>query len=236
MVELDERLLTPLGVAVARYVGDTTAYAPDLTTPTGFHIGRTLPGLALSPVVHGGALQLFIAYDQDLSACEATICAYCDHAQIHPATLYMDKRAIVGRGYWVRGHLTDLMQLCVVCKRTGMSALTPVLMTPPAGYVSPVSHGRVVVPFRDGTVGTSILSPNAHSWLRRTLSDGGHRPVLEHLDFNGRHMGTTDTEDNIRTTLDTIRDRFTTSDLHNSGMTKFQSHLLNLESYQVVQL
>lgn len=233
MTELDERTLTPMVVATPRYDGDLTLYAPDLMTPAGFHIGRSLPGLATSTAIHSGALQLFIGHDQNIADCEALMRRYCDHAQIHPATMYAHNRATVGRGYWVRAGLTDLMELCALTQR--VVAMPPVLMVPPAGYVSPQAHGRVVVPF-DGTIGTPIVDAAGLSWLRRTLSANGTRAVVQHLDFNGVHMGTSGIEADIEQSLAVVCARYDTTILHDTGMTRFSSSHINVECYPVVIL
>lgn len=239
MPEIDERSMGT-AVAIPRYPADPTIYAPTLTTPHGFHIGRSLPGDeklsgdASSPVVYSGALQLFLSYDATLRECESDIKGKCDRAQVHPGICHTDGKSVVGRGYWVRGSLDDLMALQPMIKDRCLIA--PVLMdiVDADAYGTPGLHGRVIVPFQDGVIGTSILSADQVDELLDVLSDHDTRPVIQHLDFNGTHFGTTDVAKKINTTLANVRDMHATSDLHNQGMTTFETvGLINIESYPV---
>lgn len=228
-----------MGTAVAtpRYANDPTIYAPTLTTPSGFHIGRSLPGESIpgnepTNSIYSGALQLFLAYDAELAGCEADIRSCCDHAQVHPGVCHTRGLAVVGRGYWVRGTLDSLMRLVPLIE--SRCAIAPVLMDNAEAYGSPGEHGRVIVPFANGVIGTSILSADQIDELLDVLSDYGKRPVIQHLDFNGTHFGTTDTTGRINQTLANVRAIYDTSDLHNQGQTAFNTiGLINIESYPV---
>jgi hypothetical protein len=234
MAEIDERTITVMAVAYARYEGDRTMYAPNLQTPSGFHIGRSLPGNNTTPDMHNGALQLFLPHTQDVGHCERIIADYCDHAQIHPARLTINDGCVMGRGYWVRGNLNALRWLNGdISERLVMPG---VIMVPPVGVEPPTSHGRVVVPCVDGNLGSLILRPEEMEWLRNVLTDNGKRPLLEHLDFNGWHLGTTDQTPEIEKCIATVRERFETSSMHNAGMTHFKSANVNAEIYPVVVL
>lgn len=233
-VEIDERTLTPQAANTPpRYHGDPTHYAPDMKTPSGFFIGRSLPGTNVTPTTHGGALQLFVAHNEALEACEDVIRGYCDHAQVHPGILHLHGDALAGRGYWVRAELPSLLSLAAKVDATNMVAMPPVLMVPAPGAVTTQSHGRVVVPFKDGVIGESILSAVELAWLRHVLSDGGTRPILEHLDFNGSHYGTSDDDAKIKAALDIVRSKYETTVFANVGMTHFQSNKINIEQYPV---
>lgn len=235
-----------MGTAVAepRYANDPTIYAPTLTTPNGFHIGRSLPGESIpgesipgnvpTNSIYSGALQLFLAYNAELAGCEADIRSCCDHAQVHPGVCHTNGLAVVGRGYWVRGTLDSLMRL--VPKIESRCLISPVLMDikEADNYGTLGTHGRVIVPFKNDIIGTSILSADEVDELLDVLSDYGKRPVIQHLDFNGTHFGTTDTTGRINQTLANVRAMHDTSDLHNQGMTHFDTiGLINIESYPI---
>lgn len=234
MAEIDERTLTPMAEAAPRYHGDRSTYAPNLMTTTGMHIGRSLPGERLTNSQHAGALQVFLAHDRDLAECERVICGFCDHAQIHPSLMRFGEQATAGRGYWVRGELDHLLELARILVHNRMAAMAPVLMVPPTPDTYTLqSHGRVIVPFREGQFGTPCLSAEEMMWICNILSDN-RRMVLEHLDFNGVHIGASDTTDTIQWSLNRIRERYQTTVLHNVGMSHFSSDSINVECYSVV--
>lgn len=236
MTEIDERTLTEMIEAKPRYQGDRTRYAPNMSTVHGFKIGRSLEGKAVGAEhgpVHSGALQVFIPGHADLPTCESIITEHCDHAQIHPAVLWVDGESTYGRGYWIRSALPKLYALAqFLADRLSMS---PVLMVPPEGVEPPTEHGRVIVPFVDGVIGKSIMNPDELDWLRQTLSQR-RRHVLEHLDFNGTHFGMQDSREDVLSCIGIVRERYEVSTQHNLGMSHFQSDLLNVESYPVVVL
>lgn len=234
MAEIDERTITAMKEATPRYPGDRTMYAPDMTTPSGFHIGRSLPGNNLTDHPHNGALQLFLPHIANLAHCEQIICDYCDHAQVHPSILHVNGMRVIGRGYWVRGNLNSLVWLNDDIK--AQLLMPGVIMVPPEGVEPPTSHGRVVVPCQEHDLGKPSISGDEMADLRRILSDNGKRPLLEHLDFNGWHLGTTDQTPIIEECLERVRQAHNVSTLHNAGMTHFKSDTINLESYPVVVL
>lgn len=236
MSELDERTLTPMAVAAPRYQGDPSRYAPDMRTVYGAPIGRSLPGTATSTPLHSGALQLFLPHGQDLGTCEHIICELCDHAQVHPAIMHWgDEQATVGRGYWVRAELPHLMELNKTMQKQQVVGMAPVLMVPPPDTYTNQAHGRVIIPFMDGRMGVPAVSGEDMAWLYRILSDG-RRMVLEHVDFNGIHLGCSDTDESIEWSLNRVRAKFDTTVLHNLGMSAFQSKSVNIEKYPVVIL
>jgi hypothetical protein len=232
MTEIDERTLTAPAPAFPRFDGDSSVFSPNYMTPRGFHIGRQVRGIwpCRPEDIWTGALQVFVPGTLPLRECDDLIREYCDHAQVHPAVLHIDGKGMPGRGYWVRSELEALLMLAP--KVSAYSALWPVLMTVPDGSDVTECHGRVIVPY-DGRVGVSAFSAAQLDAIRECMSNSGARPVLEHLDFNGTHFGTTGPTLAIAETMSALSDAFDTSHIRVAGMSTFTSPRLNIEQYPV---
>lgn len=232
--EIDERTLTPAAPAAPRYHGDTTVLSPNMHTARGFNIGRSLDGDSKSPNCHAGALHVFVSNrDNNLEIVESVIKRMCDHAQIHPGLLHTDRYSCrVGRGYWIRAELDNLVWLAPILSRMLVEPETT-LMVPAADYPANAVHGRVIVPFTE-VFGQPSLSAVEIGDIRDTLLNAGS--VFEHLDFNGTHYGVTGDERVVDYALEYIRQLHSTSDTHVVGQTTFTPTAVNIEKYPVRML
>jgi hypothetical protein len=231
--------------APPRYSGDTSVFSPALrdARTRAYVLGRRLQGTALTrDPGKEVALFTFLPNGSDLARLEGLIEAGCDHAQLHPGTVYSADGAQAGGLYFIRGEVGGLGRLRAALAAQPehpwclMMASACPDGTPIAGGPT-VEHVRVVVPFAPGTpaqtIGDPMLSVAAMAGLRSALVSAGGR-AWEHADFNGYHLAT----DVLTGAAEALRARIaalggTLESAHNLGATRFIPQAVNVEAYPV---